>query len=118
MPRAKSRTAKPRRVKPRTSKRRARKTPFALPEGWTLDRSGKSISLRLETKDFLEAVAVINRLAGIAEELEHHPDVHLEKWNHLRITTYSHDVGKLTGRDERLAQRITEMVAKQGLTPL
>ncbi|MCA1813450.1 MAG: 4a-hydroxytetrahydrobiopterin dehydratase [Halobacteriales archaeon] len=110
MPRAKSRPAKGKAAKPA----RKAKAPFPLPAGWRLDRGGKSISLRLETKDFLEAVALINRLAGIAEELEHHPDVHLERWNQLRITTYSHDAGKLTDRDERLAQGITELLLKQG----
>jgi 4a-hydroxytetrahydrobiopterin dehydratase len=69
------------------------------------------MSLRVVTKDFLEAVGLINAIAPIAERLEHHPDFHLEQWNKLRITTYSHDVGKLTKRDERLARAINEVVA-------
>lgn len=86
------------------------KPSIPIPEGWTLDKGGKSMSLRIETKDFLEAVALINAIAPIAEEVEHHPDLHLEQWNKLRITTYSHDVGKLTRRDERLALRINELL--------
>lgn len=84
-----------------------------VPKGWKVDASGKSMSLAVETKDFLEAVGLINAIAPIAEEVEHHPDFHLERWNQLRITTYSHDVGKLTGRDEGLALRINEVLARR-----
>jgi len=99
----------------RRATKRAPKVAIAVPEGWTVEKGGKAISLQLKTKDFLEAVDVINALAPVAEELDHHPDFHLERWNRLRITTYSHDVGKLTDRDERLAQRISEVLAKRGL---
>lgn len=69
------------------------------------------MSLCLVTRDFLEAVEIINAIAPVAEAVEHHPDFHLEGWNKLRITTYSHDVGKLTSRDSRLARRINEALA-------
>src|SRR5690242_10131230 len=91
----------------------AGKPGIQVPSNWSVDKGGKSMSLRIVTKDFLEAVNLINAVAPIAEEIEHHPDFHLEKWNQLRITTYSHDVGKLTKRDEALAQRINEVLAKR-----
>jgi 4a-hydroxytetrahydrobiopterin dehydratase len=78
-----------------------------------VDRGGKSMSIRLEMEDFLDAVNLINAVAPIAEEAEHHPDFHLERWNQLRITTYSHDVGKLTKRDQDLARRINEVLARR-----
>ncbi len=84
-----------------------------LPEGWVLDRGGKSISLRLETEDFAEAIDIINDVAHVAEELQHHPDFHLEQWNKLRITTWSHDAGGLTERDERLAARISKLLGER-----
>jgi 4a-hydroxytetrahydrobiopterin dehydratase len=84
-----------------------------VPPRWKLDAGGKSMSLQLVTKDFLEAVNLINAIAPIAEETEHHPDFHLESWNKLRITTYSHDVGKLTSRDERLAKKINEVLRRR-----
>lgn len=96
-----------------TVKAGARKAPFAIPDGWTLDRGGKSMSYRVVTEDFLEAIALINAVAPIAEELEHHPDFHLEQWNRLRITTWSHDVGGLTKRDQRLAKRISALMERR-----
>jgi 4a-hydroxytetrahydrobiopterin dehydratase len=104
-------------TKPRKTKRAARKVkapPFAIPPRWSLDRGGKSMSLKLKTTDFLEAIALINQMAPIAEQLEHHPDFHLEEWNKLRITTWSHDVGGLTSRDERLAKAINGALEAAG----
>lgn len=85
-------------------------TTFETPEGWTKTDDGGRIERELETKDFMEAVGLVNRIAEIAEDLNHHPDLHIESWNHLRIQTYSHDVGKLTERDQKLATRINEVL--------
>lgn len=71
------------------------------------------MSLSLKTKDFLDALDLFRAIGDAAEELEHHPDLHLEEWNKVRIVTWSHDVGKLTERDERLARRINEVLARR-----
>lgn len=83
---------------------------FQPPEGWAVSKDGERIYRKLETKDFMEAVGLVNRIAEIAEDLNHHPDLHIESWNHLRIETYSHDVGKLTDRDRKLAGKINEIL--------
>jgi 4a-hydroxytetrahydrobiopterin dehydratase len=93
------------------------KAPIALPEGWSLDPGGKAISLHLKMADFLDALGLMNEVAEVAERLEHHPDFHLERYNRLRITTYSHDVGTLTERDEGLAGAISALLQKRGLEP-
>jgi len=91
----------------------ARRPVIKVPPGWRLDRGGKSLSMRLETSDFLEALDIINDVARLAEEMQHHPDFHLERWNRLRITTWSHDAGGLTKRDERLAARISRLLGER-----
>ncbi|HEV8358860.1 MAG TPA: 4a-hydroxytetrahydrobiopterin dehydratase [Candidatus Thermoplasmatota archaeon] len=112
---ARGRTAT--RARARAPRPRARATAgIAVPEGWTLAKDGKSIEIEVRTKDFVEAMDLLLEIGRVAEDLEHHPDFHLERWNHVRIVTYSHDVGKLTERDERLAARITELLDKRGLT--
>ena len=99
----------------KTAKRARPKRPdLDVPKGWALDKGGKSISLELRTKDFLEAVDVIAAIAPVAEKQEHHPDLHLEQWNRLRVTSWSHDVGGLTERDVALARRISEDLAARG----
>lgn len=86
-----------------------------MPAPWRVDRGGKSISVEVKTKNFIEAVDIVNEIRDVAEHQQHHPDLHIEKWNHLRIRTYSHDVGHLTDRDERLSHRISELLRKRGL---
>jgi 4a-hydroxytetrahydrobiopterin dehydratase len=64
--------------------------------GWTLD--GDAIRKQYTFKDFLEAIAFVNRLAPVAEAADHHPDILI---NYKRVTlTYStHSEGGLTGKD-------------------
>ena len=64
--------------------------------GWTLD--GDAIRKQFTFKDFLEAIAFINRLAPEAERADHHPDILI---NYKRVTlTYStHSEGGLTDKD-------------------
>lgn len=85
----------------------------SFPAGWKVEET--RVSIEIKTKDFLDALDLFQEIGDVAEELEHHPDLHLEKWNHVRIVSYSHDVGGLTGRDERLVARIQQMLTEKGL---
>jgi 4a-hydroxytetrahydrobiopterin dehydratase len=76
--------------------------------GWALE--GDAIKKQFTFKDFLAAIAFVNRLAPEAERADHHPDILI---NYKRVTlTYStHDSGGLTEKDfagaavaDRLAQ--------------
>lgn len=84
-----------------------------FPSGWELDGSGKHVETRLKTKDFMAAVRLIDQIAEVAEELNHHPDVHLTDYNRLRIVTSSHDVGRLTERDVKLAGQLESLFEEQ-----
>ena len=55
--------------------------------------------------DFQTALDFVNRVGAIAEELGHHPDLHLT-WGRVDVTTWSHDAGGITERDLVLARRI------------
>lgn len=81
-----------------------------FPEGWTVEEDGARVAASLETADFLAAVRLFGRIAEVAEALEHHPDLHLEGYNRVRVVTYSHDVGRLTRRDERLAHALQPLL--------
>ena len=65
-------------------------------QGWTLD--GDAIRKQFTFKDFLEAIAFVNRLAPEAQRADHHPDILI---NYKRVTlTYStHSDGGLTDKD-------------------
>jgi 4a-hydroxytetrahydrobiopterin dehydratase len=64
--------------------------------GWTL--YGDEIRKQYTFKDFLEAIAFVNRLAPEAQAADHHPDILI---NYKRVTlTYStHSEGGLTDKD-------------------
>lgn len=85
------------------------------PPGWTISADGKRMSIAVQTKDFLDALDLFEEIGEVAEEIEHHPDLHLEEWNKVRIETYSHDVGKLTTRDEKLAVRVSQILKERKL---
>ena len=64
--------------------------------GWTLQ--GDEIRKQFTFKDFVAAIAFVNRLAPVAEAADHHPDILI---NYKRVTlTYStHSEGGLTAKD-------------------
>jgi 4a-hydroxytetrahydrobiopterin dehydratase len=62
-----------------------------------------------EFKDFAKAMAFVNRVAGVAEELNHHPDILVHGWNKVRLTLSTHSAGGLTDADHALARRIDEL---------
>jgi 4a-hydroxytetrahydrobiopterin dehydratase len=62
-----------------------------------------------EFDDFAGAMAFVNRVAEVAEELNHHPDIFIHGWNKVRLTLAAHDAGGLTDSDHALARRIDEV---------
>lgn len=60
--------------------------------------------------DFVEAMAFVNRIATIAEDAGHHPDIDI-RYNHVTLALVSHDAGGITERDAAMAARITAELA-------
>ena len=56
-------------------------------------------------EDFVAAMGFVNRVAELAEQHGHHPDIEI-RYNRVRIRTWSHDSGGVTERDVRLAQAV------------
>lgn len=90
-------------------------SPPRFPPGWTVEPDGKKAGVALRTKDFLSALRLFEEVGKVAEDLEHHPDLHLEEWNRVRIVTWSHDAGGLTERDEALARALDPLLRRHGL---
>ena len=57
-------------------------------------------------KDFAEAMAFVNRIAEVAEEANHHPDILVHGWNQVRLTLSTHSEGGLTQSDLDMAKRL------------
>lgn len=71
--------------------------------GWR--RSGQALQRTYRFGDFRAAMAFANRVAGIAEAQNHHPDM-LVRYHEVTLTLSTHDAGGLTERDFRLARQI------------
>jgi 4a-hydroxytetrahydrobiopterin dehydratase len=83
-------------------------------EGWALDPDAKRITRSWTVKDFLAAIEFFNKIAAIAEEEDHHPDLHLEGYRNVTVALSTHAVGGLTENDFILAAKIDQVpVAKR-----
>ena len=74
--------------------------------GWEL--GGNAIIKTVTLKDFKEAIAFVNRVAEVAEEANHHPDITIN-WNKVTLTQSTHVAGGLTVHDFRLARRLNAL---------
>lgn len=72
-------------------------------DGWR--RDGDAIVRELRFPSFMDAIRFIDRVALLAEEADHHPELTNVYWNvGVRLTT--HDAGGITERDVALARAI------------
>jgi 4a-hydroxytetrahydrobiopterin dehydratase len=78
-------------------------------EGWTLDPDGKRISRTWTAMNFMAGIDFFNKVAGLAEEEDHHPDLHLEGYRKVTITLSTHAVNGLTENDFILAAKINRV---------
>lgn len=70
----------------------------------------QTIVRELKFDDFAAAIAFVNRVAELAEQANHHPDILVHGWNRVRLTLSTHSAGGLTDADFRLAARIEELL--------
>jgi len=84
--------------------------------GTAFVHTGERIDGAYRTDDFASAVALLDEVAAVADELNHHPDVQLG-WGRVSFELSSHDVGGVTARDVELARRIDALAAAQGARP-
>ena len=58
--------------------------------------------------DFAEAMAFVNLVAEIAEDMNHHPDIDI-RWNTVTLRCWTHTAGAVTEKDRELADRISAL---------
>lgn len=54
---------------------------------------------------FVDAIAFVNDVAKLAEEVDHHPDL-IIRYNRVDVLLTTHDSGGVTGKDFMLAEQI------------
>jgi 4a-hydroxytetrahydrobiopterin dehydratase len=71
--------------------------------GWSL--SGREIRREFKRKDFRQAMELVNAVAAVADEQDHHPDIHIS-YNRVTLVLTTHRTGGLSLNDFILAARI------------
>ena len=74
--------------------------------GWYLTHENQRIRKDWTMKNFLDGLAFFEAVGKIAEEEEHHPDLHLEDYKNLSIEIWTHTIGGLSENDFILAAKI------------
>lgn len=71
--------------------------------GWS--RRGDVLTRQYSFRNFLESMAFVNRVAELAESVNHHPDVDI-RYAKVTLTLSTHDSGGITQKDLDLARSI------------
>jgi 4a-hydroxytetrahydrobiopterin dehydratase len=77
-------------------------------EGWR--REGNALTKRFTFQRFADGIAFVQRVAAIADQLDHHPDIDI-RYTKVGLSLSTHDAGGITAQDVRLAAQV-EAVAK------
>ncbi len=78
-------------------------------EGWTLTHGGQRIRRAWTARNFMAGIEFFNKVADLAEDEGHHPDLHLQGYRQVAIEIWTHAVGGLTENDFILAAKINEL---------
>jgi 4a-hydroxytetrahydrobiopterin dehydratase len=63
----------------------------------------------LELPSFPEAIAFVNRLAEVAEQENHHPDIAIS-YRQVTVRWATHSAGGITDRDRALAKKTNGLI--------
>jgi len=77
--------------------------------GWSLEQDAKRLSRRFEFEDFKKAIEFVNRVADVAEQEGHHPDIAIH-WNRVDLVLWTHKIGGLHENDFILAAKIDRLL--------
>ena len=75
-------------------------------DGWRLTNDGQRIAKEWTVKDFMAGIDFFARVAELAENENHHPDLHLVGYRDLSIEIWTHAIGGLSENDFILAAKI------------
>ena len=78
-------------------------------EGWSLTHEGERIRRTWRVRNFMAGIDFFNRVAALAEQEGHHPDLHLEGYRQVAIEICTHAAGGLTEHDFILAAKINKV---------
>ncbi|MEE8460342.1 MAG: 4a-hydroxytetrahydrobiopterin dehydratase [Phycisphaerales bacterium] len=73
-------------------------------DGWTVEQE-YHLTRTYKLPDFAKSLAFVNRIGGIAEQQNHHPDIYLA-WGTVRVEVWTHKIKGLTESDFIFAAKV------------
>jgi len=78
-------------------------------DGWYLTHDGQRIRKDWTVKNFMAGMALFNKVAEVAEDDGHHPDLHIAGYRNVSIELWTHAIGGLSENDFILAAKIDQI---------
>ena len=77
--------------------------------GWT--RRNNSLTRTFEFPTFAAGIACVNRVAKVADKMDHHPDIDI-RYTKISFSLSTHSAGGITSKDFALAEAIDDSVTR------
>ncbi len=78
-------------------------------DGWKMANNNKWLFKDFTFENFLSALAFVNKIAAIAEDEQHHPNIDFS-WGYCKISIQTHKINGLCENDFILAAKIDQIV--------
>ena len=78
-----------------------------MSSGWK--KENNTLTKEFNFGNFLEAINFVNKIAKLAETIDHHPDILIHSYRKVKITLTTHSEGKITEKDYKLAEQINNL---------
>src|SRR4051794_18912595 len=75
---------------------------------WSVEN--ERLTREVQVKNFRAALALVNAIGEIAEEENHHPDLLIHGWNHVRIELYTHTAQGISENDFIMAAKFDRLI--------
>ncbi len=76
---------------------------------WKLEEGATRLTRSFEFGDFVGAMKFVNRVADVAEQEGHHPDIAIH-WNKVDLVLWTHKIGGLHENDFILAAKVDRLL--------
>jgi 4a-hydroxytetrahydrobiopterin dehydratase len=83
-----------------------------LVPNWELVDDGAGLRFSRRLAGFTAAIDVVNKVAVLAEEEQHHPDIRIHGYRNLVLDFSTHSIGGLTDNDFIMAAKINRLLGE------
>ena len=81
-----------------------------LVPNWELVHDGAGLRFSRRLDDFNAAIDLVNKVAAVAEEEQHHPDIRVHGYRNVELDLSTHSIGGLTDNDFIMAAKINQLL--------